>query len=55
VVTDMMGRSVKQMQINVTAGSSETMLDLSSLKAGIYQVGALMNGLPVSIIRFQKN
>jgi hypothetical protein len=55
VVTDMMGRSMKQMQINVPAGSSETVLDLSALKAGIYQVGALVNGLPLSVIRFQKN
>ena len=55
VVTDMMGRSVKQMQVSVPAGSSETTLELSSLRSGIYQIGAMVNGLPVSVIRFQKN
>ncbi|MEO6917052.1 MAG: hypothetical protein ABI151_16725 [Chitinophagaceae bacterium] len=55
MVSDMQGRVVKQLQLNVTAGSFETTMDLSALKSGVYQVTGVMNGLPVTVNRFVKN
>lgn len=55
LVTDMSGRNVRQQQFALNAGHFETVLDLCSLKPGIYQLSSLVNGVASGTIRFVKN
>lgn len=52
-VTDIAGKSVTKMTMDVTAGSKTVTIDLSSLSAGLYNLNAQM-GQDVSRVRFVK-
>ncbi|MFM7176275.1 MAG: T9SS type A sorting domain-containing protein [Bacteroidota bacterium] len=52
-VTDIAGKSVTKMTMDVTAGSKTVTIDLSSLSAGVYNLNAHM-GQDVSRVRFVK-
>ena len=54
VVTDLQGRTVLKQQINVSAGSSATRLNVQHLASGIYHVYGVINNVSTQVQRFVK-